>query len=103
MSNSVNIMTTDLNSSPSNTKADLVNNLRQQYADITFTKKDGTLRVMKCTLKEGIAIPHERKTDRVRESKDNILPVWDIEADAWRSVNIETIESVRFYESGNPA
>ena len=71
--------------------------LRENYAEITFTKKDGTTRVMKCTLREGEAIPYEKKTDRTRDPKDNILPVWDLEAAAWRSINVDTIEEVKVY------
>ena len=97
MNSSVNTMTTDQNFSQSNSKGQLAQALREQYADVTFTKKDGTKRVMKCTLMDGVVVPHERKTDRVRESVDNILPVWDLEASAWRSVNVETIEDVRLY------
>ncbi len=75
-------------------KDELAAFLRERPATVTFTKKDGTTRAMNCTLQEGVAIPHEKKTDRVKEPKDNILPVWDLDANAWRSVNIETIQYV---------
>ena len=71
--------------------------LRENIATVKFTKKDGTERVMKCTLMEGVAIPHEKTTDRVKEPKDEILPVWDMEANGWRSItvpNLLTIELV---------
>ena len=87
------ISTTGLNIS----RAEITTALREQNAEITFTKKDGTDRVMKCTLRSDVAIPYEKKTDRTREGKENILPVWDLEADAWRSVNIETIKEVNYY------
>lgn len=90
MSNSNNTSTTAEN------KAGLQALLRQGTATITFTKKDGTERVMKCTLQEGVVVPHEKTTDRVKEQKDDILPVWDIEANAWRSVTIPNIKTVEF-------
>lgn len=90
MSNSNNTSTTAEN------KAGLQALLRQGTATITFTKKDGTERVMKCTLQEGVVVPHEKTTDRVKEPKDDILPVWDIEANAWRSVTIPNIKTVEF-------
>lgn len=93
MSNLENISTTSLNFS----RAELTKALSEQNADITFTKKDGTERVMKCTLRSGVAIPYEKKTDRTREGQPNILPVWDLEADGWRSVNLDTIKDVKFY------
>ena len=82
---------------PSFSRTDLSTALRSGTADVTFIKKDGTKRVMKCTLQEEIAIPYEKKTERTREGKENILPVWDLEASAWRSINMDTIEEVVVY------
>jgi hypothetical protein len=75
-------------------KQSLTESLRDSDLSISFVKKDGSLRVMKCTLRTDAVIPHEKKTDRVREAKDHLLSVWDLDAGAWRSINIETIESV---------
>ncbi len=49
---------------------------------------------MKCTLKQDIAIPHERKTDRVKEPKEDMLPVWDLDQGAWRTITVPNILSV---------
>ncbi len=77
-----------------NTKESLREFLQNFVAVITFTKKDGTERVMKCTLKQDIAIPHERKTERVKEPKDDLLPVWDIDTGAWRTITVPNILTV---------
>lgn len=93
MTNLESISTTGLNLS----RAELQQALSKLNADITFTKKDGTERVMKCTLRSDVVVPYEKKTDIVREGKDNIMPVWDLEAEAWRSVNMETIKEVTYH------
>ncbi len=93
MTNLKSISTTGLNLS----RAELQQALSKLNADITFTKKDGTERIMKCTLRNDVVVPYEKKTDIVREGKDNIMPVWDLEAEAWRSVNIDTIKEVTYY------
>ena len=80
--------------STNTSKTELSAILREQPAVVTFTKKDGTTRRMHCTLQEGVVVPHEKKTERTKEPKDDILPVWDLEAAAWRSINIETIQNV---------
>jgi hypothetical protein len=77
-----------------NFKSNIQNLLRTWEAKITFTKKDGTERVMHCTLKEGVVVPHEKTTDRVKQPKDDLLSVWDIEAQGWRTVNVPTISVV---------
>jgi hypothetical protein len=78
-------------------KTDLRNLLRENNAEILFTKKDGTKRLMKCTLRESEMAQYEKKTDRVVKENDSILSVWDLEASAWRTVNISTIETVSTY------
>lgn len=69
--------------------------LHEGIVTVKFTKKDGTERLMKCTLVESIIKPYERKTEyRVKAIKDNILSVWDVEKDAWRSINFDTIMDI---------
>lgn len=70
--------------------------LHQQTITVTFNKKDGTTRLMKCTLKEGIAIPHEKTTDRVKEVNQDVCPVWDIDKNAWRSFTYQSITRVQY-------
>jgi hypothetical protein len=84
--------------STNTSKAELTTILREQPAVVTFTKKDGTTRRMLCSLQEGVVVPHEKKTERTVEPKDDILPVWDIEASAWRSINIDTVHSIETIE-----
>lgn len=71
--------------------------LRENSAEILFTKKDGTKRLMKCTLQEDQIVMQEKKTERTIKSNDNVLAVWDLEAAGWRTVNLNTIESVKVY------
>jgi WYL_2, Sm-like SH3 beta-barrel fold len=70
--------------------------LRMGPVDVTFTKADGTERVMKCTLQEGVVIPHEKTTDRVKEENPHNLAVWDMEKNAWRSFRLSNVKQVRF-------
>ena len=85
--------------STNTSKADLAAILRDQPAVITFTKKDGTTRRMFCTLQEGVVVAHQKKTERTKEPKDDLLPVWDLEAAAWRSINIDTVQSIETIET----
>ncbi len=48
---------------------------------------------MRCTLKEGAFTPPEKKTDKVREVKEDILSVWDLDNNAWRSFKINNVIS----------
>ena len=64
---------------------------------VTFTKKDGTERVMKCTLDPEIlpAAPvTESKTER--KKSENTMAVYDLEAQSWRSFTIKSVKKVAF-------
>ena len=63
---------------------------------IVFTKTDGTERTMYCTLKEGVAVPYEKKTDRVRAENADVLRVWDLEKNEWRGFRLNAIREVAF-------
>jgi hypothetical protein len=62
---------------------------------VTFRKKDGTEREMLCTLQEGVVVPHEKTTDRVKEINDEVCAVWDIDKGAWRSFRYDSIVTIR--------
>ena len=74
----------------------LVGLLRTDIAMVNFKKKDGTLRDMKCTLREDIITPHDKKTDRVKEANKEVLPVWDVDKGEWRSFRYDSISGVTF-------
>jgi len=90
-------MTTENSSSPKTDKEALALLLKQGSATVTFTKRDGTERVMQCTLQESVLVPYERKTTTERApTPDGILPVWDLEANAWRSIPVDGVKSIAF-------
>ena len=68
--------------------------LRDNIVDVSFTKVDGTLRTMKCTLK-GSIVPYPTKEWSEHVSNklvpENVLPVWDTEKNAWRSFRVDSV------------
>jgi hypothetical protein len=70
--------------------------LRSQVIKISFEKTDGTIRDMSCTLMES-KIPDEKKP-KTTNSKQNsaVLPVFDVEKEAWRSFRWESIKKIAF-------
>ena len=72
-------------------KSNLVNMLQNGIMSVKFTKADGSERIMRCTLNETYIKPYEKKTDREKTINDNILSVWDIEKEGWRSFNLDSI------------
>lgn len=72
----------------------LIEKLRAGNVTVKFTKADGTERVMNCTLQPSVAIPYEKKTDRVKETNEDVVPVWDIDKSAWRSFKLSALTSI---------
>jgi hypothetical protein len=76
---------------------------------VTFTKKDGTERVMKCTtnptyilFKEPVLVESKRE----KKINEDVMPVYDMEAGHWKSFRWDSIKSVSFtlgkeYEHSN--
>ena len=63
---------------------------------VVFEKKDGTLREMRCTLKD---VPqYERKTEgeTTRKKNDEIMSVYDMDKSEWRSFRIDSIKEIKF-------
>ena len=67
-----------------------------QEVQIRFIKKNGEERVIKCTLQEGKFPLYEKKTDREKTPNKDILSVWDLEKEEWRSFKLDSIKNVEF-------
>lgn len=71
------------------------NILRSSVIDVHFTKKDGSARVMKCTLNEEFIPQRENETsENARKSNPDVCPVWDMENQAWRSFRWDSITKI---------
>ena len=70
--------------------------LRTDIVNLTFLKKDDTIRKMKCTLIEASLPILEKKTDRVRKENDDVLSVFDLEKNEWRSCRYDSIREIKF-------
>ena len=66
--------------------------LEQSVVEVTFTKKDGTERVMNCTLLEDY-LPET--TGAGRSAGSDALAVYDVDADGWRSFRWDSIKAVK--------
>lgn len=66
---------------------------------VTFTKKDGTERVMECTTSSSL-IPQEPIVESsepklAKKANEDVCPVYDIEAKSWRSFRWDSIKEVQ--------
>jgi hypothetical protein len=78
----------------------LKNTLKERILEVTFTKKDGTERVMKCTLRPDLLPAQTDLEEQVQSRKSNpdVLAVWDLEAKGWRSFRHDSIMMFTYVE-----
>ena len=69
--------------------------LTHAVADVKFTKTDGTIRNMRCTLRPDYlpapSVAESVLTKTKRDENPNIIAVWDIEKKDWRSFRIDSV------------
>jgi hypothetical protein len=87
------------------TKEELLNLLRSEVVEVTFTKLNGDERVMPCTLIESF-LPPAKKDDlltqkKIREISEAVIPVWAIESSAFRSFRYDRVKKVKVIPYGN--
>lgn len=74
------------------TKDNLTKALKLNTLNIKFKKTDGTIRSMVCTLQEKLLpIPEPNKVTQKKPSNENVLPVWDLEKEAFRSFRVDSV------------
>lgn len=76
------------------TKQELKEVFSKNIVNITFKKVDGTERVMKCTLDPNFLPVQETKSSSKKKAEnDNVLPVWNLEEQAFRSFRVDSLIS----------
>lgn len=76
-----------------NLREQLKDQLRTGVTTITFTKVDGTERVMKATLDRSLLPEQMDVEEYISEKRQNedVLAVWDVEKEGWRSFRLENV------------
>ena len=80
-------------------KTKLKETLSKSFAEITFTKSDGSIREMRCTLMSEY-LPQQKIEENVRhvprKDNDTVLAVWDIDKQDWRSFRLDSIANINY-------
>jgi hypothetical protein len=77
----------------------LKSHLKHGPVTVIFTKKDGTERVMKCTTNPTVIMfkdPTILESKKERKVSEDVMPVYDLESDAWKSFRWDSIKTVQF-------
>jgi len=77
------------------TRNEMMEMLQASTCQVDFTKVNGDTRNMTCTLREDF-IPAPAKSEpitqkAVRAVSEEVIPVWDINAEGWRSFRVNSV------------
>jgi hypothetical protein len=87
-------------------KTELKENLSKSIAKVVFNKSDGSTRIMNCTLMANylpMIIKEEQVAHVPRKQNDEVLAVWDLDNQGWRSFNINSVIEVQYIGEDNAA
>lgn len=73
---------------------DVLEKLRTEICEVTFSKANGFVRTMVCTLIPDFLPLPEAATVPDRKYPDDLITVWDLEEDAWRSFKPSRVISI---------
>jgi WYL_2, Sm-like SH3 beta-barrel fold len=73
-------------------KEEIWNKLNDGTIQVIFTKKDGTERIMNCTLHEDY-VPEIKGTKAINP---DVIAVYDVDAEGWRSFRWDSIKKVNY-------
>lgn len=68
----------------------LKSELFKNIVTVDFIKKDGTQRKLRCTLMPS-ELPHKEDTLKPVHSNPDVLAVWDLENEGWRSFRYDSV------------
>jgi hypothetical protein len=86
------------------TKEQIIEALKHSVCEVTFTKVNGEVRTMPCTLKEDVVPVYERKTPvKEASTKESVtLSVWCVDKAAWRSFRVDSVTKVEINVGNQP-
>ena len=78
------------------TRNEIVEALKAHKCVVKFTKVNGEIREMPCTLREDIVPKYEHKEDtKPKKPNDSVLSVWCLDKNEWRSFRIDSVQELR--------
>jgi hypothetical protein len=74
-------------------RTSLLAELNTNIVTVKFTKKDGTERVMRCTLQKEFLPAVDTLDEAVSKRNKSVetVAVWDLEKEAWRSFRLDSV------------
>lgn len=77
------------------TKQEIIETLKTAVCMVKFTKVNGEIREMPCTLREDIVPKYEHKESaKPKKPNDHVVSVWCLDKQEWRSFRVDSVQEV---------
>jgi len=77
-------------------KDNLIGIMKDTIVELTFIKKDGTERIMNCTLnEEHLPVTEAKEETKERKVNEDVLAVYDVDAEGWRSFRWDSLTQIK--------
>lgn len=83
----------------------ILNDLRHNVIEVTFTKVNGEQRVMRCTLRENLLpktyvenINEQKEEKEFHRNNPNVIAAWDVQKGGWRSFRVDSVEYLQIID-----
>lgn len=73
--------------------------LSKGIVQVVFIKKDGSERIMNCTLLEQQISKDQLPKNTGKKQNDDVIAVFDIDNNGWRSFRFDSVKSIRVEET----
>jgi hypothetical protein len=75
-------------------KNEIAEQARNSIIKVSFTKANGETRILRCTLQAEFLPPQRDIEESTTRNNPNVLAVWDIENNGWRSFRLDSVFNV---------
>lgn len=75
-------------------REDIINRLKRGIVRVNFTKKDGEVRNMKCTLVSSLIPQESQPKGELNKITESVIRAYDVDANGWRSFVISNVNTV---------
>lgn len=81
------------------TRDTIIEQLKNNVCEVTFTKVNGDKRVMPCTLREDMLPPVIKEdVNADRKVNEKTVSVWVTDANGWRSFRVDSVLELKVLE-----
>lgn len=84
----------------------LLNDLRKNVIEVTFTKVNGEQRLMRCTLRPELlpasfrdSLEEQNSEKSFHNTNPDVIAAWDVQKGGWRSFRIDSVTYVQVIDN----